>query len=405
MSKSTQIAQPASSASQPQRKKIKPKVEKQLYVRAGGRCHICNTYLLESTDIGYYQLNRGEMAHIVGQSQGPKSPRGNHSLAKELRDEVDNLLLLCADHHHTIDDVVARGDYTVEQLHEIKRRHEDRILHVTGLSAHSSNTTIVRMLGSIRGYTTHLTRAECNSATIWHNPSRFADFALDINRQGTEINLVPFDNPEGDVEFYYKNVRKCIDSGLKYIRQGIAERQIEHLSIFGFARIPALVYLGFSLGNKVGNTLFQRRRVDDKHWHWQVDAPTHSFEWQLIQAGNDSKRVAVILNVSGTIHPTELPEHIDDSYYVFLITVIGITPSPDVILSVESLDNFRLCYRQWLAHLENGHKLAPEIHCFSAIPCAIAIACGLDLMPNAHPALVVYDRMPRDFAIALTVNE
>lgn len=386
-----------------QRQKPSAQVQKLLYVRAGGRCQICNDYVLESTDLGFYPFNRGEMAHIVGQSLDDKSPRSNYPLAKELRDDIDNFLLLCASHHQTIDNALAQGDFTVELLRELKRRQENHIYHVTGLP-HSSQTCIVRLVGRIRGNTVQLTRAECNSATLHHTPSRFADFALDLHRQGTEIDLTHFGEPEEDVDLYYKNVRKRIGEGLGLIRQGIEGGHIDHLSIFGFARIPVLTYLGFSLGNKVGATLFQRRRVDEKPWYWLPEAPVQHFEWQPLQPGSDPTHVAVIMNISGSIHRQELPAQIDDTYTIFLLKPADTVPNPDVVLSVASLEEFRKCYRSWLAHLEIEHKFAPAIHLFPVVPPAVAIACGLDLMPHTQPALVIYDRMPREFAPALTIN-
>ena len=37
-----------------------------LWVRSGGRCVICNRYLLEGS-LSYRELTFGELAHIVGQ--------------------------------------------------------------------------------------------------------------------------------------------------------------------------------------------------------------------------------------------------------------------------------------------------------------------------------------------------
>ena len=386
-----------------QRKKPRAEVKQLLYLRAGGRCQFCNDDLSESADFGHHSLNRGEMAHIVGQSLDEASPRSSYPLAKELRDEVDNFILLCATHHHKIDHPAAQQDFPVELLRQIKRKQEEHIRYVTGLP-HSNHTCIVRLVGRIRGYTVQLTRAECNSATLHHNPPRFADFALDIHRQGTEIDLTRLGEPEDGPELYYQGVRKQINEQLVTIRQGIEGGHIDHLSVFGFARIPVLAYLGFSLGNKVGATLFQRRRVDEKHWHWLPGASVQQFEWQLLQGGSDFTRVAVILNISGSIHRQELPAHIDETYHVFLIQPVGADPNPDAVLSIASLDEFRQCYRRWLAYLETKHKFASAIHLFPAVPPAVAIACGLDLMPHSQPALIIYDRMPQQFAAALILN-
>ncbi|TGE20897.1 SAVED domain-containing protein [Hymenobacter metallicola] len=387
-----------------QRQKPSAKVQKLLYVRAGGRCQICNDYVLESTDLGFYPFNRGEMAHIVGQSLDDKSPRSNYPLAKELRDNIDNFLLLCAMHHQTIDNAIAQKNFTVELLREIKRRQENHIYHVTGIP-HSSSTCIVRLIGRIRGKTVQLTAAECNGATLHHTTPRFADFALDLHRQGTEIDLTLLGEPEEDPEFYYRGARKIIVEKLAIIRQGVESGHIEHLSVFGFARIPVLAFLGFSLGNKVGSTLFQRRRVDEKHWHWLPDAPVQNFEWLPVQTGSNPLHVAIIVNVSGSIHRQELPPHIDDTYTVFLIRPTGVAPNPDAVLSVASLDEFRKCYRNWLAYLETEHKFTPAIHLFPAVPPAVAVSIGLDLMPHSQPSIVVYDRMPHDFYNVLVINE
>src|SRR5690606_32250116 len=81
------------------RPRIKETVKVRLWVRSGGRCAICNKYLLDLN----YEVSIGEMAHIVGWSKAKKSPRGEAELSLDARNTVDNLMLLCADHHKIID--------------------------------------------------------------------------------------------------------------------------------------------------------------------------------------------------------------------------------------------------------------------------------------------------------------
>lgn len=391
-----------SKASTTPRKKISPNVKTLLYMRAGGRCQLCQTYLLESDDIGYYEFNRGEMAHVVGQSLNAASPRGDYPLSKELRDDIDNLMLLCATHHQTIDEAIARGDFTVELLRELKREREAHIKHVTGIPQ-SHKTCIIRLIGRIRGNTVQVTRSECNGATLFHTPSRFADFSLDFHRQGVEVDITPLGEPEDNPQ-YYSMAKMFVNQEIKLIRQGIERSEIEHLSIFAFARIPILIYLGFQLGNKVGSTIFQRRRVDAKHWHWIQEAPTQQFEWQLLKGTTDKKQVAVIINISGSIQIEELPEQIIEQFNIYVIRTKDVDPHPDAILTQDSLQEFRKCYRLFLAAIEVNHKLAPSIHLFPSVPLSVAIACGLDLMPHSQPELVIYDRMPKHFKAVLSVN-
>jgi hypothetical protein len=65
-----------------------------VWVRAGGICAICKSYLLESS-LTAREVTRGELAHNVGQKQSARSPRGMHSLPEAERDTADNVVLLC----------------------------------------------------------------------------------------------------------------------------------------------------------------------------------------------------------------------------------------------------------------------------------------------------------------------
>jgi hypothetical protein len=62
----------------------------------------------------------GEIANIEGAM--PESARFNKKMSNEQRRRYDNLLLLCANHHVTIDRDVAR--WTVDGLKDLKRKHE-----------------------------------------------------------------------------------------------------------------------------------------------------------------------------------------------------------------------------------------------------------------------------------------
>jgi len=402
MKKDSKSNSKKSKGSTVKRKKIPANVKTLLYTRAGGRCQLCQTYLLDSEDIGYYEFNRGEMAHIVGQSLNAASPRSDYPLPKEFRDDVDNLMLLCAAHHDTIDEAIARGDFTVELLRELKQKREAHIKHVTGIPQ-SHKTCIIRLVGRIRGNTVQITRSECNGATLFHNPSRFADFSLDFHQQGVEVDITSLGEPEENSQ-YYSMAKMFVDQKIHIIRQGIEGGAIEHLSIFAFARIPILIYLGFQVGNKVGNTIFQRRRVDTKHWHWIQESPTQQFEWIHLQNFADKRKVALILNISGSIQIEELPDDIKTNYNIYLIRTKETAPNPDAILTQESLQEFRKCFRLFLANIEVNHKIAKNIHLFPSIPLSVAIACGLDLMHHSQPELIIYDRMPIQFISVLSVN-
>jgi hypothetical protein len=394
----------AAAKAKAQRQTPSPSVRLEVWTRAAGRCQLCNEWLLESDKIGYYAYRRGEMAHIVGQSDDPRSPRTDSPLTKEQRDSPDNFMLLCQVDHDTIDQNIATDHFTIATLHERKREREAHIRHVTGLP-HNQDTCVVRLLGVIRGKTVQLSRQECNETTLRHASPRFAQFKLDPRNEGTEINLHQLLNPEdhSSLQIYWSAAQTVIDAGIDKIHNAIQDGYITHLSLFSFARIPALVYFGFKLGNKLRCTLFERHQVLENEWYWQPDAPTQQFKRLCRQVGTSSS-IALIVNISGTIPLKDLPTEITQGFTIYELRPVGINPISGLVASQATLSAFRACYRQLLSYLEKKHKSVRQLHLFSTVPLSIGVAMGMDLMPGVHPELLVYDRSPEEFALALTVN-
>lgn len=61
----------------------------------------------------------GDECHIVAREQD--GPRGESNVSADERDRIDNLILLCKNHHKAVDDQVST--YTVECLQSIKATH------------------------------------------------------------------------------------------------------------------------------------------------------------------------------------------------------------------------------------------------------------------------------------------
>ena len=139
-----------------------------VWVRSGGCCAICGTYLLEGK-LTHEEFSLGELAHIVGQQTNPGSPRGQSQLPEEDRDKADNLMLVCASEHDEIDRAGALDVLTVGKLKQIKQEHEDRIRHITGLDK-NRRTVVLRVMGRIRGNEVELTR---QTACPTHSQSLF----------------------------------------------------------------------------------------------------------------------------------------------------------------------------------------------------------------------------------------
>ena len=82
------------------RTSIKEQVRMKLWAISGGRCEMCNRLLYQDLTFGV-DGNFGEMAHIHAVSKG--GPRHKYGMSKEEKNNIDNLMLLCEEHHHLVD--------------------------------------------------------------------------------------------------------------------------------------------------------------------------------------------------------------------------------------------------------------------------------------------------------------
>lgn len=98
---------------------ISDKDRKRLWAKSGNRCAICQKELV-MTNENKSDFNIGEECHIV--SSKPSGPR--HEDGWENYDVYENLILLCRNHHKTIDDSSNLLIFPKERLIEIKNNHE-----------------------------------------------------------------------------------------------------------------------------------------------------------------------------------------------------------------------------------------------------------------------------------------
>lgn len=106
---------------------ISEKSYKIIWGQCSARCCICRKEVIHQSEGGTTSLV-GEVAHIVGDR--PEAARGRSSLSVVERNDPDNLLLLCREHHKIVDD--DPSTYTVDVLHERKNDHLEWIIRSLG---------------------------------------------------------------------------------------------------------------------------------------------------------------------------------------------------------------------------------------------------------------------------------
>lgn len=370
-----------------------------LWVRAGGRCELCNKYLLEDPST-METLNLGELAHNVGHKQDLRSPRGDHPLPLARRNDADNILLLCGDDHHAIDDKITRGVYTVEYLRREKKRHEHRIRYLTGLGE-DAETVVLRVIGDVRGAAVELSEQVAARAVLYagRRYPRFgwgydgADFEVDVRTLPAETSGV-----------YWQAGRERIMEQLgTRLRDAVSRGHVRHLSVFCLARMPLLACVGEYLDDKVPVELFQKQRGGDEGWGWDETAEPVRFGFERLREGT-SRSVALIIGLSAELSVADLPPDLSEAT-VWSITPREHAPSRDVLRARRSLDNFARTYHDCLGAIEAVRPKPAAIDLLPAVPAAAAVALGRGLMRNAQPSVRVYDRAAgAPFEFALEIN-
>jgi hypothetical protein len=350
---------------------------------AAGRCTFCNRSVLENEDLGEV-VPIGELAHAVGWSS--TSPRGTSDLTETERAAADNLVLLCRNCHKPIDAKGVVDRYSVEVLLQLKREHEARVRFLTDIGA-DRKTHVVRVVGAIRGVQPELSYDSVLEATT---DAGLFPATLD-GAYGAEVELDLRQQPDDATSEGFTQQARQIDTLAARVHDGVRRGDVARLAVFGLARIPALVYLGAQLDDKIETHIFQRQRTDDGHeWRWPRDAgPPSAFAIEVVPRSGGA---TLILNLSGTIPDADVPSNLhDDTWYV----VSPASPNasgPAIIDSPGALANFEQTVRDVLARVERDHGRLETISVLAAIPVSAAITLGRTLMPNVSPSLTIFDR-------------
>jgi len=362
-----------------------------VWVRAGGVCALCHGYMLEGTLTGA-PLSLGELAHIVGQQANAASPRGLDPLPRDKRDRAENVVLACPSCHAQIDKQAVAGILDVARLTQLKAEHEQRIRHLVTLPA-DRRTLVLRLLAKVRGNPVEVTR-DTAAATVTAD-GRFPWFDLDRDRSGVEVDLRTLPGEQAADEDtsaavdYYAMARSAIDEALDArLHDAVKDGPVRHISVFAFARLPLLVYLGSKLEDNVGVEVYQRHR-QTQTWQWDSDAPSHDITLSQTGLLTSSPEALLVCNVSGTVDPTELSPALQALPRLTIAPTV--LPTPDMLRSRACLQAFTAAAREANALLD-AHKNVRRLHLVGALPPAAAVELGRLHDPHIHPALVVYSR-------------
>lgn len=257
------------------------------------------------------------------------------------------------------------------------------------------------MVGQLRGKSVEVSRETVASAVML-GEGRFPQFDLST-RNMVEIDLRGLPGEAQAGPGYYDAARAKIDEVVDHkLTEAISNEVIHHISVFAFARLPLLVYLGTKLDDTVPVEVYQRHRSTE-NWHWPDPTSEVKFRIEVPEPARGERDAVLVMNVSGSIQPEELPLMVQ---YLprFVITVEG-TPFPDVFAGPPALEAFEQTCRSLLGEIERNHKHVDILHVFAAIPLSAGVLFGRVFDPDVHPTIEIYDRAPSGYTSAMRIGK
>lgn len=359
------------------RKSIPETTKLRLWVAAGGRCEFkgCNEYVWHN-GLTLSDGNFAEVAHIIGSSKD--GPRGTEQ-SEELQTDFSNLMLLCQRCHKEIDDHWEK--YPAELLRNWKQEHEDRIEIQTSHPEDIHKSTILLCSVNIGERTVPINIEAVRNAMFPIYPS---------DRKGIKIEESDFDR-FGDAKYWQTFAENKIKRKIKlYLEEGIDEVRIKHLSIFGVAPMPLLVYLGKCVGDTIPADIYQsHRNIENtsKTWSWQDEFETE-FDLIVNEANvGENDKVVLKLALSDNIEKDKYENLLVENPCIYEITIPE--PSPHCLKNKKQLENFSYEYRKLLNFIQKRHGRNCKISILTAVPVAVAIECGRVIIPTKDPEIVV----------------
>jgi len=355
---------------------IPQRIQNILWAKSAGRCEFpgCNKILYRD-ELTKSEYNSSLIAHIIADS--PKGPRGEQGLSEKLAQEIENLMLLCHEHHRLIDGE-HQESYPVTKLQDFKKRHEDRIERLTEIS--EDHKTVVVLYGANVGMQSAPLTAEKAYIAISENdyyPASSEPIEMSLKNSVIQDHL----NEYWMIE--KRNLEELFNQKLKF---QIKDGHINHLSIFGFAPQPLLIYLGYLLSDIQAAELYQLHR-SPPNWIWKelsMDEKCHVIKSE--QTGSD---IALAVSMSQSVESRKIQEVLGNDTPIWTIAVNE--PNSEYLKTKHQLTDFRVTYKKVLSEIKliNGDKA--RIHLFPASPIPVAIEMGRARFPKVDLPMTIYD--------------
>lgn len=324
-------------------------------------------------DLTSTEINSAFVAHIVAAS--PDGPRGDETQSAMLVDDIDNVMLLCNEHHRLIDHE-GLAEHSVERLRGMKKKHEDRVRMVTEIDAAKVSVPVVYGT-NIGKMSVSIPRRELAQAMLPENYP--TENVVTISYQNSGL----YDSQE---LFWQAEVAQLEQKYNESVKLLICKGDIDCVSVFALAPQPLLVKLGTKLSDLHKVKVYQKHREPDT-WKWQtLEEPNPMI---IIRPKDKTKAPVLVFSLSAKAISGRVRKRFGREASIWEVTAKS--PGNDMLRSADQLEEFRKITRKVLDDI-NTFSQEQSIKVFMAMPAACAVELGRVWMPKADKQLVLYDK-------------
>ena len=371
-------------SSEIKRTAIRESVKLRLWGMAAGRCEICNKLLYLDSHYGD-DANFAENAHI--HAVGKTGPRHDSEMTQDEINCVENLMLLCSEHHHLID--TKPENYSSSFLIEQKLAHEERVRRLTEIQDGNS-CKMVTFFSNIDNAEIFSSNSILKRAVVKANMYPKQDDPIELHsgmvtkyRPSKDLMQEKARDLEEQIKLYFGNIVKKEDI----------------VAIFALAPQPLLFKLGSLLCDQLNVRVFQCHREGDK-WTWPDDCLTVNFQTFQSKSASDTN-IAMVIDLSAKIVDERVENVLGENCSIYHLTIPE--PNRGFVKSIEIQDDFIHSFRALMEKIKNDNPKAQRIHLFPAMPASLAIRAGMDIMPKVDLPVVVYDQLAQQNSFEETI--
>lgn len=369
---------------------ITTKNQNLLWAISGGRCEYkgCNK-ILHTDILTKKRYNSAYIAHIVADQ--PDGPRGDTVRSRLLCDNIDNLMLLCNEHHNLVDKVDI-GGHPEAWLLAMKRQHEERIRRITDVAPNMTSEII--LYGANIGVNNSALSYQSASEAILYDYYPANDYPIELGLKNS-----PFAD-DTDTYWVVEEVNLTTQFNQK-IKPRLMLGNTHHYSVFAIAPQPLLIKLGVLL-NDLNNVKVYQKHREPSTWKWQT--ASSEIKYVLREPADKTKIPVLVFSLSATITHDRIRTVLGDNVSVWEVTISS-TPNNDFLKTEALLSDFRRTVRNAFDKIKLHHGCT-ELLIFPAMPISASVELGRVWMPKVDMPMTIYDanKTKNDFYKTMTIK-